>query len=747
MAHSKSLTKFLTVTFFFACLANFSQAQIKISGLVTDNRHHPLSDASVYPQGSINGTSTDSTGHFLLLIDAKDTQTIAASSVGFKEAQKQIHINDTAVEVNFVLQPEDEALDPVVISVGGFEASDKAKGASLTPIDAVTVPGNGGDIANALRSLPGAQQIGDREGLFVRGGTSEETKQFIDGMLLPSPNYSSVPGIVQPARVNPFLFKGILFNTGGYSALYGEALSSVLILESVDLPDKSSASLHIFPMNAGAGFQQLTANKKSSYGINTNYGSYSLYNKVIKQKPDFFHDPEYLETDANFRIKTSKTGMLKFYTNYGYNNTGMRNTDVDSADLLSSFQTKGSNVYANLSYKDVLTNKWKLDAALAYNYNKTSVTNKLEDSTHQKLFISFYPFNEKNNTTSITSDFAQARLVLTKMFGHNQALRFGAEHFYNNDNYDYNGTTTNLKDNLTAVFAEGDIYIAKNLAAKIGIRAEHSSLLNKINTAPRISFAYRFNNGGQINVAYGIFYQKPDPIYLVQNKNPAYTQAIHYIINYQKKANNRLLRIEAYYKKYNNLVTTEPTVANNGSGYAKGIELFFRDKKTFKNFDYWITYTYLDTKRKFLDYPYELQPDFATPHTASVAIKRFFPNINLSANMSYTLATGRPYYDIQTGAAGKPVLVDQGTTNMYNQMNVSFAYLFTIFKNWKYKDFSGIGLGMNNVFGAKEIFGYNYSYNGLNKIPITLPATRSVYVGLFMLFGIDRRDDFINEKL
>ena len=93
-------------------------------------------------------------------------------------------------QVNFVLQPENKVLEPIVISVGGFEASDKAKGASLTPIDALTVPGNGADIANSLRSLPGTQQIGEKEGLFVRGGTGAETKQFIDGALLPNPNYS-----------------------------------------------------------------------------------------------------------------------------------------------------------------------------------------------------------------------------------------------------------------------------------------------------------------------------------------------------------------------------------------------------------------------------------------------------------------------------------------------------------------------------------------------------------------------------
>jgi len=158
-------------------------------------------------------------------------------------------------------------------------------------------------------------------------------------------------------------------------------------------------------------------------------------------------------------------------------------------------------------------------------------------------------------------------------------------------------------------------------------------------------------------------------------------------------------------KKYKDLIATEPATANDGSGYAGGIELFFRDKRTFKKVDYRVTYTYLGTKRKFENYPYELQPDFATPHTASIAIKRFFQDINFNVNLSYTIATGRPFYNIQTNDAGKQVVFDHGTTNMYNQMNLSFAYLFSMFKNRKHKDFSGIGFGISNVFGTKQIFG------------------------------------------
>jgi hypothetical protein len=725
---------------------NTSKAQTVIKGTITDKKKVPVENASIQIINSSDVTISDSIGNFSFTTNAKGTKIIRISSIGFQPIEKNISVNDTTIILNIHLQAEEKTLDPVVVSAGSFEASDKAKGASLTPMDAMTVAGNGGDISNSLRSLPGAQQMGDKEGLFVRGGTGDETKQFIDGALMPAPNYPGVPGVMQPARINPFLFKGVLFNTGGYSALYGEALSSALILESVDLPDESSASLHIFPMSQGAGFQKLAKNKKSSYGINANYGNYAFYNSIVKQNYDFFHAPEYLSADANFRLKTNNGGMLKFYANYGFNHTGLRNPDVDSIDLKSSFENKGPNVYANLSYRQPLKNKWKLDAALTYNFNDQTINTQLLDSTNKAVYVDYYPFNSKNNEIITKQIFAQGRIVLTKSFNHNQALRFGAEHFYNYDQYNYNDTLSSFTDNLTAAFGEGDVYITKNIAAKIGLRAEHSTLLNKTNIAPRISFAYRLRNGGQFNVAYGIFYQKPGVLYFLESDNLDYAKATHYVINYQRKFNNRLIRIETYYKQYKNLVTTVPDTVSKGDGYAKGIELFFRDKHTFKNFDYWITYTWLDTKRKYLNYPYALQPNFATPHTASVAIKRFFPGISFNANLSYSIATGRPYYNIQN-AESKTMVADEGKTNRYNQMNLSFAYLFNMFRHWKYKDFSGIGFGINNVFGTKQVYGYNYSYNSIFKTPVTMPATRSYYIGLFMTLGVDRRDDIINDNL
>ncbi len=233
-------------------------------------------------------------------------------------------------------------LKAVVISAGTFEASDKAKGAVLNSIDIVTTPSANGDVTSAFKSLPGTQQVGESEGLFVRGGSATESKIYIDGTLVNNFFYSSTPGIATRGRFNPFLFKGTVFSTGGYSALYGQALSSALILESIDLPERSEADLGISVVGIGGGIQQLAKNKKSSWGISFNHTNLWLAFKVIKQKQDYFKVPVANQLDANFRIRTKGGGMVKYYGYISQNKTAFRVNDIDSVVLKNAFSSKQS---------------------------------------------------------------------------------------------------------------------------------------------------------------------------------------------------------------------------------------------------------------------------------------------------------------------------------------------------------------------------------------------------------------------
>ncbi|HZH01522.1 MAG TPA: TonB-dependent receptor, partial [Flavisolibacter sp.] len=222
---------------------------------------------------------------------------------------------------------------------------------------------------------------------------------------------------------------------------------------------------------------------------------------------------------------------------------------------------------------------------------------------------------------------------------------------------------------------------------------------------------------------------------------------------YQKMTQARTLRAEVFYKKYDDLVKTtisnnrEVAINNDGYGDAKGFELFWRDKKTIKNFDYWVSYSYLDTKRDFLNYPVSMRPSFAARHTGSVVVKKFITKLKTQFNGSYTYASGRPYYNIRfDNNANKFNIADQGKTIDYNSMSVSVNYLPNIFKKGAGK-YSVFVFSVTNVLNSEQVFGYRYSYNNIRKEAITPPTRMFFFLGAFLSFGVDRSQDVINSNL
>ena len=731
-----------------------SQGQIEIRGKVKDSKGRPVMGASIALKNTYDGATSDSMGLYHFSTTEKGSQSLLITSVGYKLAELPINLNAAVFNIDVFLKEEQSELRAVTITAGSFAAGDKTRGAVLSSLDVATTAGSNADITAALKTLPGAQQIGEQEGLFVRGGAGYEAKQYIDGTLVNNPYYSSVPDIAQRGRFSPFLFKGTVFSTGGYSALYGQALSSVVLLESIDLPQRSEIDASVSPLVVGAGTQQLSPNKKSSWGVSYNYVNVGLYFKAVKQAPDYFAIPQLHNGDANFRIKTKSGGMIKYYTTFGYNQLGLRRPDIDSAYLKDAFSLTNYNWYNNLSWREYLSNGWKMDLAVGYSTNHDNVNQQLQDAANQpqKIPDSAYWMAYKNYHLVNRQDLAQAKAVFEKKLGGLSAIRFGGEYGHSSNPSTYQDTLRSVADDYFAAFAESDIYLTNDLAAKIGARYERSSIVHQSNIAPRISLAYKTGEHAQVSLAYGIFYQKPENQQLAYSNTLGFTRATHYIINYQKMTNERIFRVEAYYKKYQNLVKTVPynyfyaTYDNSGSGYAKGIEFFWRDKKTFKNFDYWISYSYLDTKRDYLNYTGQLMPSFAATHTASIVMKRFFTDLKAGFNVTYSFATGRPYYNFQLNNGSKYYIADQGTTKNYSSLNFSAEYIPSLSKQNARTNIV-IFASMSNVLGYNPVYGYNYSFNGSIKQPIEPPARRFYFIGCFLSWGVDRSQDAINNNL
>ena len=699
----------------------------QIQGRVTDQKGQPLPGANVFLRGTYDGANTDSTGAFRFATSRKDTATLLVSFIGYEPFAQKITIGNTAPPTIRLTETANE-LNTVVISAGVFEASDEKRMTMLKPMDIVTTAGGGADITAVMNLLPGVQRVGEQPGLFVRGGAGTEAKVIIDGMIVQNPFFSSLPDVQTRGRFQPFMFKGTAFSTGGYSAQYGQALSSVLLLNTIDKGQNNGLSIGINLVSANVSYDQAT--ERSSVSATGYYSNLKPLFALVPQNVSWSHVPGNAGSSLTYRLKTGKTGLLKVYGMYSDSWLGLATRNPIAADGDSPFvnlRQYNRNVFSTSSYTDSWNEgKWLLNAGLSYSYDTDATTYDTQDFGR-------------------SSQRMQARTVITRLLPRNNSVLFGAEAHRLTLSNAFNGTTYTLHDTYGAVFAETQTYLGRKLAIQSGVRGEYSSLLGRFNVAPRLSVAYKTGPYSQVSAAYGQFYQTPDYQYLYRNPNLNFERADHLILNYQVIKNKRTFRIEAFHKNYAQLVSEfvrnpDGTPANFdanpyrfpigqtnniGTGYAQGFDVFWRDQTTVKGLDYWITYSYVDTKRLFQNYIATATPTFISNHNVSVIMKRYIEKITTNFGLTYTFTSGRPYYNpnrTRPGLADSQFLTDR--TPAVHNVSFSASHVTRIKKNLLI-----LYATADNLLNTRNVFAYRYTPDGKERYAVGPTSYRSFFVG------------------
>ena len=522
-----------------------------------------------------------------------------------------------------------------------------------------------------------------------------------------------------------------------YSAQYGQALSSAVILNTSDMPRTSSSGLSLSPIFGGASTQQ--AWEKTAFAVGGQYTNTYLFNALIPQEIEWTKDFQGLGGNLSFLRKTSQTGLLKVYGTYNASSLGIRYpSPIDSLPGVD-FLLDNKNAYINASWKEILNDQWTVLISGAASYNDDAIL--------------IQGFDNSRNDYG-----AQGRIALTNQITEKVKVLGGAEYAYQFYENRFNlfgvdqAFDSQIQEHYGALFLESEFYITNDLAGRAGFRGEYSKALDDYNLAPRLSLAYKTGENSQISFAYGQFYQTPRPQFLgLGEDNLTFERADHYIANWQIVTRDRTFRLEGYYKKYDHLVTQNPidslaqnlTYSSNGNGYAGGAEIFYRDKKSIDNGDFWISYSWIDTRRIFLDYPEKVRPDFAAEHLLSLVYKHYFPDISSQVGVTYTFQSGRPYHDPASAA-----FMD-GRTASFNNLSANWSYLTNIGGH-----FTVFFASVTNILGIDNVFAYryfdsqgsplpNYAFNLEAEEYIEVanrpPALRSYFIGMFISFQHTRK--------
>ncbi len=671
------------LTISFLIISFFSYAQTTISGMVTDTKGIPITGANVYLDGTYDGSSSDENGTFSFTSSETGQQTLIVSFLSFETYYLPKEVNEMK-NLNIKLKEDVNSLGSVVLNAGSFSAGDNSKASVLTPLDIVTTAGSAGDYIAALQTLPGTSNVSEDGRLFVRGGDANETNIYIDGLRVFQPFLTTTNNIPTRGRFSSFLFKGTNFSTGGYSAEFGDALSSVLLLNTIDEPDQEKTELQFINVGLGGGNTQKW--KNSSLSANAFYVNLKPYQDIIDQRVEWIKPYESLSGEVVYRHKFNN-GLLKVYGGLNYANLELIQEDINVPEGVN-FGLKNRNLYLNASYKGSLGNDWSLatGASFANDFNDVKIVDTNVDDDENSFHL---------------------KLKLRKRFSNRFKLNFGAEQFINTfsetaDSPDFDSFKTRYDNNSTAVFTEANVFFSKKLAMQIGARGVHNTLLDYTKISPRASLAYKTSSKSQVSIAYGDFYQAAQNDVLKYNTTLEPEKSSHYILNYLYQNNGRTFRAEGYYKAYDNLIKFDTEFAefdsnfnNTGDGYATGVDIFWRDNKSIKNLEYWASYSYLDTERNYKNYPNKATPNFAATHNLSLVTKYWISDWKSLLSTTYNFASGRPYNDPNTG------VFQNQKTRSFNSVNFSWAYLIS---QQKILYFS-----VSNVMDFDNVFNYQYS--------------------------------------
>ena len=705
-------------------------AQIILKGKVTDEHKVPLLGVNVFIQGTIEGTSTDEQGNFSFHTKEKGRVTLVFKYISMEDIYLPISLDVPVAPIFVRMKESNQQIGEITVAAQAFSPRDRKQVMLLQTMDIETTAGSGGSISSALQTLPSVQRVGESAELFVRGGSGVESKTFIDGLEILRPYFSGVPDVAQHNRFSPHTFKSISFTPGGYSLSYGEALSALVELETNDHPNKSSSVIALTPYGIQGGYNYLSRNERTSADIDLGYYNFKHYYQLIPQYTQWDKAPRSVMLSGTFKQDVGEQGRFKWYGYANKQEQSIQQPLLEEQGRTHLYESKNENILSVMTYQDTFLQEGRYYIGYGLNYNQDQVVAFQRADKEQVLQH-------------------QLRTSLLNKLSPSVWLSSGVEGFLYQ--YKYLNTHTpialSLNDYQTAFWIEGIAQKIGNFSFRGGFRSQYDKAMDKAVFLPRITLNYATGKYHQLSANVGQFSQRPQMVALALQPHLQPEKATHYTANFIYEKEKKIFRADIYYKKYENLLTGQgfgftevfsgipPTqLGNQGDGWANGFALFYRDAQLVKGFDYWLSYTYLDTQRKYLDFPSWATPTYAPKHTGNVVLKYFFEQAGIFTGISYGIASGRPYYNPLT-----PNFLSDRTPWVHST-NANLAFL----RKWG-NTFHTVVLAVSNLLGNEQIFSYRYASDGGFRLPVTLPYKRSFMIGWFISIGKDRSQEILEQ--
>lgn len=665
--------------------SSFAFAETKtgsLTGTIKDaETQETLIGVNVLLEGTDKGAATDIDGVFSIENVTAGVYVIEVRYIGYQTRR----IPDVVIGSNRVVQLDVELTmaaiesDEVVV-MGSFFSSGRdaqVSATSFNPEELRRSPGAAQEFSRVLVNLPSVAARGETsQDIMVRGGSPIENGFYIDNIMVPSVQHFRQQGGNSNGPlgiVNGDLIADLEFFSGGFSARYGDRMSSISDIRYREgTRDRSRGDVGLNMAGFTGSFEGgIGTERRGSWMISARRSYLDLIADAINAggAPSYQDAQAKLVYDLNDRNKLTFLGIyggslfsqsITDALEYGDNQAVRAENEQGTAGF--NLQTLWANGYTNtsLSYSRRLTNNRAVDV----------------DGGSD-------PFN-----IDLNEQWINLRSVSYLVLGDRHRLEFGADASaeIGNFNYFYGADFTatggfqddfnvdlGLNGFIGGVFASYKVQPFRRLTTSIGFRGDWNSYNEDFNLAPRLNLSYQLTNRMALNAAYGWFYQAL-PRYLM-SQNEAFeqlptTRAVHITagIDYMLTEDTKLT-LEVFDKQYSDVpqlaagsMLNDPSYVldnagmvydnlnSGGESWARGVEVLVQ-KKLATNLYGMISGSYFRTRYQDFRGIWRNR-DFDNQYLVSV-IGGYRPSSKWEFSARWTYQGGRPFTPLDPVASAQ----------------------------------------------------------------------------------------------
>ena len=307
------MKNFVLILFCLVSSCFFSQDAV-ITGLILDEENFPIKDANI--QFDNKGTISDMNGYYKIEVPSDKNINVVFTHINHKRLQITVNLSKNEIlEFNPVLSTNIEQISEVILNTTRRE--DLKSIQNISPAKLRDIKGVQPGIENILKTLPGVSINNEMSTQYsVRGGNFDENLVYVNGIEIYRPFLIRSGQQEGLSFVNSEMTDDIKFSSGGFEAIYGDKMSSVLDIKYKS-PESNQYKINTSFLGGSFTSENVSKDKNISNILGLRYRDNSLLVNSKETNSNF--KPSFFDLQNHLRLAINPRLSISTLTNFSLN--------------------------------------------------------------------------------------------------------------------------------------------------------------------------------------------------------------------------------------------------------------------------------------------------------------------------------------------------------------------------------------------------------------------------------------------